>query len=161
MTTVKKVGLWGYIKAAFNARPIGMFVPPNWIGIVAIALVGLLNPGFWAIGAGLELAYLYVVSTNKRFQRFIDAKHSLGEQQEMVVARVLIAHPRFVVLHRIDTALGPDAVARVRGCLTRAGISIIDLDTGGASRAAYHAVLEIRADGSWSLASTALRAAAP
>jgi hypothetical protein len=79
---VKKVGLWGYIKAAFNARPIGMFVPPNWVGIVAIALVGLINPGFWAIGAGLELAYLYVVSTNKRFQRFIDAKQMLGEQQE-------------------------------------------------------------------------------
>ena len=81
MTIVKKVGLWGFIKAAFNARPIGMFVPPNWVGIVAVALVGLLNPGFWAIGAGLELAYLYIVSTNKRFQRFIDAKHMLGEQQ--------------------------------------------------------------------------------
>ena len=75
---------------------------------------------------------------------------SLGEQQEIVVARVLIAEPRFVVLHRIDTALGPDAVARVRACLTRAGISVIDLDTGGASHAGYDAVLEIRADGSWS-----------
>jgi putative ATP-binding cassette transporter len=77
---------------------------------------------------------------------------SLGEQQEIVVARVLIAEPRFVVLHRIDTALGPDAVARVRACLTRAGIALIDLDTGGAPHAAYDAVLEIRADGSWSFA---------
>src|SRR5688500_9809562 len=77
-----KVGLWGYIKAAFNARPIGMFVPPNWVGVLAIALVGLINPGFWAIGAGLELAYLYLVSTNKQFQRVVDAKASLGQQQE-------------------------------------------------------------------------------
>jgi putative ATP-binding cassette transporter len=75
---------------------------------------------------------------------------SLGEQQEMVIARVLIAQPRFAVLHRIDTVLGADAVARVRGCLARAGISLVDLDTGAAPRDAYDAMLEIRADGSWS-----------
>ena len=77
---------------------------------------------------------------------------SLGEQQEIVVARVLLAHPRFAVLHRIDTALSLDGVARVRGALRRAGISIIDLETGAAPRADYDAVLEIRADGSWTFA---------
>lgn len=68
-----KAGLWGYIKAAFNARPLGMIVPPNWAGVAAFGLLGLLNPGFWAIGAGLELAYLFVLSTNKRFQNAVDA----------------------------------------------------------------------------------------
>jgi hypothetical protein len=77
-----KVGLWGYIKAAFNARPLGMFVPPNWVGVVAFALLGILNPGFWAIGAGLELAYLFVLSNNKRFQNAVDAQASFGGQQE-------------------------------------------------------------------------------
>ena len=31
-----KQGLWTYVKAAFNARPIGMFVPPNWIGLAGV-----------------------------------------------------------------------------------------------------------------------------
>ena len=33
-------GAWDYIREAFNARPIGMFVPPNWIGLGAFALLG-------------------------------------------------------------------------------------------------------------------------
>src|SRR5688572_13209488 len=77
-----KQGLWTYVKAAFNARPIGMFVPPNWIGLAGIALAGLLNPGFWAIGAGLELAYVFGLSSNKRFQRFVDGSAKLEEPQQ-------------------------------------------------------------------------------
>ena len=76
-----KSGLWSYIQAAFNARPIGMFVPPNWVGLVGFAMAGLLNPGFWAIGAGLELAYLFGLSTNSRFQRVVDGKQLLDERK--------------------------------------------------------------------------------
>src|SRR5688572_28151857 len=65
-----KLGLWGYIKAAFNARPLGMFVAPNWVGLALFALLGWWNPAFLLIGAGLELAYLYALATNKRFQRY-------------------------------------------------------------------------------------------
>ena len=40
-------GFWQYVKAAFNARPIGMFVPPNWIGLAAFGLLGYaVDPGF-------------------------------------------------------------------------------------------------------------------
>ena len=77
-----KVGLWGYIKAAFNARPMGMFVPPNWVAVAAFVLLGFLNPGFWAIGAGLELAYLFVLSNNKRFQNAVDAQAAYGGQEQ-------------------------------------------------------------------------------
>ena len=72
-------GLWAYVKSAFNARPMGMVVPPNWIGIGAFGLLGLLNPGLWLVGAGLELAYLVGLATNKRFQRTVDA----GQLQQM------------------------------------------------------------------------------
>jgi putative ATP-binding cassette transporter len=75
---------------------------------------------------------------------------SLGEQQLFVVARVLLARPRFAVLHRIDTALNPAQVARVLSALAAADISVIDLDAGGATAAAYDALLEILEDGSWS-----------
>lgn len=66
-----------YLLAAFNARPLGMLVPPNWIGLAAIGLVGaLVHPGFWLIGAGLELAYLLAVSTNTRFRQIVDGPTS-------------------------------------------------------------------------------------
>lgn len=59
-----------------------MFVPPNWIGLGAFAVLGLLNPGFWVIGLGLELGYLSVLSTNKRFQRFVGASQQLQTRQQ-------------------------------------------------------------------------------
>jgi hypothetical protein len=67
-----KLKFWDYIRAAFNARPLGMFVPPNWVGLAGFALLGLLNPGFWLVGAGLELGYLYTLSTNRRFQNWVE-----------------------------------------------------------------------------------------
>ena len=83
-----KAGLWGYIKSAFNARPLGMIVPPNWVGVAAFGLLGLLSPGFWAIGAGLELAYLFVLSTNRRFQNATDAAQRTHETQEGSAAKM-------------------------------------------------------------------------
>jgi hypothetical protein len=65
--------LFDYLRAAFNARPFGMFVPPNWIGLGAFALLGMANPGFWVLGLGLELGYLAVLATNPRFQRTVHA----------------------------------------------------------------------------------------
>ncbi|HET9369052.1 MAG TPA: hypothetical protein VFO19_02350 [Vicinamibacterales bacterium] len=73
-------GFLDYVKAAFNARPIGMFVAPNWIGLAAGGLLGLLNPGYLVITAGLELGYLLLLSTNKRFQKLVDARHMSGSR---------------------------------------------------------------------------------
>lgn len=66
-----KPGFVDFVSAAFNARPFGMFVAPNWVGLAAFGLLGLTNPGFWVIGAGLELGYLLTLATNPRFQRAI------------------------------------------------------------------------------------------
>jgi len=74
-------GFFDYVRAAFHARPIGMIVPPAWIGIGAFALLGLLNPGFWLLGAGLEMGYLYVLATNRRFQHLINAQDLLAAQR--------------------------------------------------------------------------------
>jgi hypothetical protein len=70
-----KPGFFDYITAAFNARPWGMFVAPNWIGLGAFGLLGAtIDPGFWVLGAGLELGYLLMLATNTRFQRIINAQ---------------------------------------------------------------------------------------
>jgi len=75
-----KPGFFQYLASAFNARPLGMPVPPNWVGIAAVGMLGVLNPGFWVLGAGLELGYLLVVATNERFRRNVDARAALGSR---------------------------------------------------------------------------------
>jgi hypothetical protein len=86
--------MFGYIKAAFNARPFGMFVAPNWVGIAAFGVAGLVNPGFWLLGAGAELFYLFTLATNRRFQRAVSGDPepiSDGEwkkKQDQLIARL-------------------------------------------------------------------------
>ena len=70
----RKPGFFDYVVAAFNARPLGMFVAPNWVGLGAFGLLGMLNPGFWVLGAGLELGYLMMLATNPRFQRAVASR---------------------------------------------------------------------------------------
>lgn len=63
-----------YVVAAFNARPLGMPVPPNWFGIAAFALLGaFVHPGLWLIGLGIEGLYLRVMATSPRFRKTVDA----------------------------------------------------------------------------------------
>lgn len=63
-----------YLWAAFTARPFGMPVPPNLFGLAAFGLLGaFLTPGFWLVGAGVEVAYLYLLSTSERFRKTVDA----------------------------------------------------------------------------------------
>jgi hypothetical protein len=75
-------GFFDYVFAAFNARPFGMFVAPNWIGLGAFALLGMANQGFWVLGAGLELGYLAMLATNPRFQRAVDMSETTGSERE-------------------------------------------------------------------------------
>src|SRR6185295_15263647 len=63
-----------YLLAAFNARPMGMPVPPNWFGLAAFGLLGaLVNPGLWLVGLGLEGLYLWTLSRHERFRATVDA----------------------------------------------------------------------------------------
>jgi len=72
-----------YLMAAFNAKPFGMPVPPNWFGIAAFAILGVfLTPGFWLLGAGLEVAYLAALSGSKRFRNVVDASSMEQQQSE-------------------------------------------------------------------------------
>jgi len=77
-----KPGFWDYVRAAFNAKPLGMFVPPNWVGLGVFGLLGVLNPGFWVIGVGCELAYLGWLGTHPRFQKLVSGGQLLEEQRQ-------------------------------------------------------------------------------
>ena len=64
-----------YLWKAFTARPLGMPIPPNLFGLAAFGLLGFfLSPGFWLLGAGLEVAYLAALSSSKRFRNTVDAE---------------------------------------------------------------------------------------
>jgi hypothetical protein len=68
-------GKRSYLAAAFNARPFGMPIPPNWFGIAAFAVLGaFVNPGLWLIGLGLEGLYLWSLAQNPRFRATVDAQ---------------------------------------------------------------------------------------
>jgi hypothetical protein len=77
-----KLSFWKYLKAAFNARPFGMWIPPNWIMLALFGFLGVINPGFWVIGAGLELGYLGTLVTNGRFQRAIQGRYSAASEDK-------------------------------------------------------------------------------
>lgn len=79
----KRIGFGDYIREAFNARPFGLLIPPNWIALGVFALLGIkVDPGFLVLGAGLELGYLFALANNSRFQRLITGKALLEEERQ-------------------------------------------------------------------------------
>jgi hypothetical protein len=118
-----KPGLSTYLKAAFNARPWGMFVAPNWVGLAAFGLLGITNPGFWVLGAGLELGYLLLLATNTRFQRTVASRPVSAARAEW--------NDR---IDRLLARLDAPGRARYAGLAERCR-SIIDLQTHGGADA--------------------------
>lgn len=69
--------MFRYLSAAFTARPripgLGA-VPLNLLGVTGVAILGLANPAFWALGLGLEAAYLFGLASNTRFREIVDTR---------------------------------------------------------------------------------------
>lgn len=74
---------------------------------------------------------------------------SLGEQQLLAIARILLAGPAFAVLQNPSTTLAPEQLARVLSLLSEASITYLAFG-GAAPPGAYDAVLELHAGGTWS-----------
>lgn len=84
------LGFGDYLKAAFWRRiPVpGMgAMPMNQLALGAFAVLGLANPGFWLLGAAAELAYLFALSSNQRFQNLVRAER-LSAGQEVAQVRL-------------------------------------------------------------------------
>ena len=95
---------WDYVKAAFLARRrvkgLGG-VPLNVLFLLGAGVAGLLNPGLWLIGAGLEIGYLAWLSHDERFRTLVR-----GEQLRR---RALTAAQR---LEAVVASLSPESQAR-------------------------------------------------
>ena len=130
----EKPGFFDYITAAFNARPFGMFVAPNWIGLGAFGLLGMMEPGFWVLGAGVEVGYLLLLATNERFQRLVNAI-PVGEATTEWNKRIQ------ALVGRLDAG-----DRRIYDLLSQRCRSIIDLQVHGADAATVPGGLEAQAD---------------
>src|SRR5947208_4432036 len=82
-------------------------------------------------------------------ERDWDDALSLGEQQLLSVARVVLATTRFVFLERPRTAFGSEQVDRILSLLSERSITYLTLGDGGDGLDDYDAVLELAGDGGW------------
>jgi putative ATP-binding cassette transporter len=76
---------------------------------------------------------------------------SLGEQQLLAFARVLLAAPAFVVIESPGTTLAPEQLARALHLLSEAHITYLVFGAVAGYTGAYDAVLELHAGGTWDL----------
>lgn len=75
---------WDFVRAAFNRRPyvrgLGE-VGWNKVVLIVLAILGFGNPGFWLLGLGGELLYLYLMATSPRFRTLIRAQRLQLERE--------------------------------------------------------------------------------
>src|SRR5262245_4094161 len=82
--------MWRVLKEAFLARvrtPGLGDVPVNAVSVVCFGILGLVNPGFWFLGAGLEATYLLSLSSNRRFRRWVEARSKFEDMSDERVQR--------------------------------------------------------------------------
>ncbi len=101
-----KPGYSDYLSEAFNAGLVikGMGeIPVNKLFILGSFILGLSNPGFWFLGLALEFVYLWFLSSNVRFQKYVQAKQ-LSQ----------IAESRSIKMNEVIASLNPDNHARLK-----------------------------------------------
>lgn len=127
-----RLSYWDYVKAAFRRKlrlPLLGSMPANPMTLGVFAVLGLLSPGFWFLGAATEIAYLAAMANSKRFQKLVEGERLLGAQQRWedkvdgVVARLippgqeryrqLLAQCRRIL--GISETLESDALGGLRG----------------------------------------------
>jgi putative ATP-binding cassette transporter len=97
----------------------------------------------------LELEPMLARTGGLDAERDWDDLLSLPEHQLLAVARLLLAAPRFAVLHGIGLTLGPEHLARVLEVLCDASIGVLHLTEADDAAAAYDGVIEVAGDGGW------------
>jgi putative ATP-binding cassette transporter len=76
---------------------------------------------------------------------------SLGEQQRLAVARVLIARPRFVLLDEATSAVDGATEAHLYGLLTGASVGFVSVGHRTAILEHHSLILTLHAGGAWTL----------
>ena len=80
-----------------------------------------------------------------------DDRLAIGEQHLLSVARILLAHPTFVVLDRPGSALPKEQIKLVLDLLLEQGMGVVVLAKNGESSLGFDACLEIACDSRWTI----------
>ncbi len=79
------MSFFDYVKRAFLARPhikgLGE-VPVNLLAVGGVVVLGLANPAVWLLGASAEVAYLALVSSDERFQKWVRAMEAASQSTD-------------------------------------------------------------------------------
>jgi hypothetical protein len=90
------LGFFDYLKAAFHFRPrvpaLGR-MPLNQLALVSAGVLGILSPGFWFLGAALEVGYLMSLASSSRFQAVVRGGRQLAAR-ESYQEKVRAVHDR-------------------------------------------------------------------
>ncbi len=97
----------------------------------------------------LDLNRVVVQAGDLDTERDWQALLSLGEQQRLALARVLLATAKFVFLDRIGAALGVEQTQKILRLLSERSIGYVSIGGADVSADVYDAVLEFRDDGAW------------
>jgi len=79
------LGFFDYLREAFYRKvPVpGLgHLPANLMALGAIGVLGIANPGFWFLGAALELTYLVGVAGSGRFQKLVQGERLMSAQRQ-------------------------------------------------------------------------------
>lgn len=71
------------LKTAFWLRvplPLLGALPANALAVAGVGILGFAEHALWLLGAGLEMAYLFGLATNPRFQRLMAARDLVGQR---------------------------------------------------------------------------------
>ncbi|MEW6751369.1 MAG: hypothetical protein AB1505_10380 [Candidatus Latescibacterota bacterium] len=118
---------WDYVKAAFTRRwpfPLLGRMPANQMAVAAFVVAGIANPGFWLLGAALELGYLGWLSSSGSFQKLVQGERLLARQGDFEQR-----------VQRTASSLSPDLAARYRRLLEECAL-ILGLDPSSAGESA-------------------------
>ncbi len=73
-----------YLREAFyrKVRVPGLGgLPVNLMGLGAVTVLGIVNPGFWLLGAAAEVVYLTAMAGSARFQKLVQGERLLDLQK--------------------------------------------------------------------------------
>jgi putative ATP-binding cassette transporter len=73
----------------------------------------------------------------------------LADQQLLVIARLLLARPRFAFLHRPSATLNPGQIDSVLGMMQEHAVSYVTFEEGQVNFKLYDDVLELQGNGAW------------
>jgi len=75
-----------YVKKAFTWKfriPLLGTMRMNILGLTGFGILGFGNPAFWILGLGLEAGYLLFLAGNERFQKVVQGRSLLLQQEQL------------------------------------------------------------------------------